>query len=89
MTVAKRSDMLLLGLVMVFILIGLIMISSVSVYPSYADTLKAVQAGRLDEPSNSYYLFKHMGDLLVALTLCFVVSRIPYQIFQKFVYPIL
>lgn len=43
MSIVKRSDMLLLALVMIFTLIGLIMISSVSVYPSYADTLKAVQ----------------------------------------------
>lgn len=74
---------------MVFLLIGLIMVSSVSVYPSYADTLRFVQRWLLDEPSNSYYLFKHMKDLLVALFLCFVVSRVPYQIFEKFVYPIL
>lgn len=65
------------------------MVSSVSVYPSYADTLAKVAAGKMTEVSNSYYLVKHMKDLFVALFLCFVVSRIPYQFFEKFVYPIL
>ena len=62
----------------------MIMISSVSVYPSYKITSIMVQNGRLDEASNSYYLIKNIGHVFIGLFLAVAFSKIPFQFFEKY-----
>ncbi|MBP9780234.1 FtsW/RodA/SpoVE family cell cycle protein [Candidatus Gracilibacteria bacterium] len=80
----KQIDYTLFFLVMVLLIFGLITISSVSVYPSYELTAGYVRRGLIDEPYNWYYLFEHIKNLTVACIALFIMSKVPYQLLERY-----
>lgn len=80
----KSVDMPLSLLVILALIFGMIMISSVSVYDSYKVTTGLVNKGVLDEVSNSYYLFQTIGNVFVGFIMLAAFSKIPYQLYEKY-----
>lgn len=77
-------DLPLLFAVLGLIAFGTIMISSVSVYASYKITSTQVLKGILDEANNSFYLYRHIINALIALLIMFLVANTPYTFFERF-----
>ena len=80
----KTIDTTLLFIVIALVIFGMIMISSVSVYPSFKITSQMVARGLLEEPSNSFYLSKNIIHVAIGITLLTVFSKISYTIFEKY-----
>ncbi len=73
----------ILAAVLALVVFGLVMVSSVSVYPSNRITSLMVRMGKLDEPNNHFYLVRSMGSVAVALAVLFAAARIPYRVFER------
>jgi cell division protein FtsW len=64
------------------------MISSVSVYESYQLTNGMVGRGILDEPTNSFYLWRHLGRVAIAVPLCVLMMYLPVNFWKKIALPL-
>jgi cell division protein FtsW len=62
----KNIDYTLFFLVFGLVIFGMIMISSVSVYPSYNVTSRMVDLGKLDEANNWFYLVRNIMHVFIA-----------------------
>lgn len=62
----------------------MIMISSVSVYPSFKVTSLMVAAGKMAEPHNHFYLVRNVSHVLIGLLLFAFVVKTPYAVFEKY-----
>ena len=80
----KSIDTTLVFIVITLVIFGMIMISSVSVYPSVKITSQMVAKGILSEPSNSYYLAKNIAHVMIGITLLIIFSKISYTYFEKY-----
>ncbi len=80
----RNIDYKLFFTIFALIIFGMIMISSVSVYPSFQVTSKMVAAGKLDSPSNSFYLFRNLSHVFMSLLVFVFVVKIPYHWFEKY-----
>lgn len=81
----KNIDTTLVFIVIALVIFGMIMISSVSVYPSFKITSRMVVQGLIDEPNNSFYLFKNISHVIVSIIMLIVFSKIPYFFLEKYV----
>ena len=84
----KSIDSTLVFIVIALVIFGMIMISSVSVYPSFKITSRMVSQGLLPESNNYFYLSKNIAHVLVGLFSLMIFSKIPYFLFEKHVRPI-
>ncbi|PIZ70931.1 stage V sporulation protein E [Candidatus Peregrinibacteria bacterium CG_4_10_14_0_2_um_filter_43_11] len=73
-----------LGALVIF---GIIMISSVSVYESHQLTNEMVQKGLMESPTNSFYLWRHILRVLIAVPIGIAVIYLPLQIWKKIALP--
>jgi cell division protein FtsW len=80
----RRMDLLLLGIVIGLTLFGLAMIASVSVFESYQLTERLTNAGKLDAPSNSYFLWRSSLHVFVGFMTMGFAAIIPYQLWQRY-----
>jgi cell division protein FtsW (lipid II flippase) len=80
----KTIDYTIFFVVLGLIIFGMIMISSVSVYPSYKVTSLMVSAGKLQDPNNHFYLLRNISHVLIGLVIFAFVAKTPYQIFEKY-----
>lgn len=80
----KSIDTTLVFIVITLVIFGMIMISSVSVYPSFKITSQMVAKGILSEPSNSYYLAKNIAHVMIGITLLIIFSKISYTYLEKY-----
>lgn len=62
----------------------MIMISSVSVYPSFKVTSLMVASGKLQEPNNHFYLLRNISHVFLGLILFAFVAKTPYTVFEKY-----
>lgn len=62
----------------------MVMISSVSVYPSFKVTSLMVAAEKLSEPNNHFYLVRNISHVLIGLFLFAFVVKTPYSVFEKY-----
>lgn len=81
----KNIDTTLVFIVIALVIFGMIMISSVSVYPSFKITSRLVTQGLLDEPNNSFYLFKNISHVIVSILMLIIFSKIPYFLIEKYI----
>lgn len=65
------------------VLFGVVMISSVSVYESYQLTENLVNRGLLEQPINSFYLWRHLFRVLIAVPIGVVMIYLPIKIWKK------
>ncbi len=84
----KNIDTTLVFIVIALVIFGMIMISSVSVYPSFKITSKMVSQGILTESNNYFYLSKNIAHVIIGLFFLMIFSKIPYFLFEKHVKPI-
>lgn len=77
----KSIDTTLLFLVMGLVIFGMIMISSVSVYPSFKLTSKLYGA---DGGYNYYYLLKNITHVIVGTLLMTFFTKFTYTFFEKY-----
>jgi cell division protein FtsW (lipid II flippase) len=80
----KTIDYKLFFTVFALIVFGMIMISSVSVYPSFQVTSKMLAAGKTDEVSNSFYLTRNIMHVAITLLVFVFVAKTPYKLFEKY-----
>lgn len=69
------------------VIFGIIMISSVSVYESYQLTSTMVSQGLRDEPSNSFYLWRHLWRALISIPLWILAIYLPLKYWKKAALP--
>lgn len=70
------------------LIFGIIMISSVSVYESYQLTSSMVSQGLLDEPSNSFYLWRHFWRALISIPIWIFAIYFPLKFWKKAALPL-
>jgi cell division protein FtsW len=70
------------------LIFGIIMISSVSVYESYQLTSGMVKQGVMDEPTNSFYLWRHFWRAIVAIGLWVFAIYFPLKYWKKAALPL-
>ncbi len=77
----KQIDLLLAGTFLFLIGIGIVMISSVSVYESYELTKNS------DNPTNSFYLWRHFNRAIISVFACIVGIYIPLNFWKRMALP--
>jgi cell division protein FtsW (lipid II flippase) len=80
----KAIDYGIFFVVFSLIIFGMIMISSVSVYPSFKVTSLMAAAGKIDEPHNHFYLVRNISHVIIGLFLFAFVVKTPYAVFEKY-----
>ncbi|MBU0727396.1 FtsW/RodA/SpoVE family cell cycle protein, partial [Patescibacteria group bacterium] len=70
------------------LIFGIIMISSVSVYESYQLTSDMVKQGYMDEPTNSFYLWRHFWRALFSIPIWIFAIYFPLQFWKKAALPL-
>ncbi len=81
----KSIDSTLVFIVIALVIFGMIMISSVSVYPSFKITSRMVSQWLISESYNYYYLSKNIAHVIVGMFSLMLFSKIPYFFFEKHV----
>lgn len=79
----KKVDYVLLFAVFFLIVIGLVMISSVSVFESYTVTQRLVKEGVRELPSNDFYLIRSVSYTIFAVFIGFVTFILPVKIWEN------
>lgn len=82
--IKKHIDYPLFFSVLILMLFGMFMISSVSVYGSFRVTSSLVDAGIIDEAYNHFYVIRNISHIILACGIIAVVSKLPYSIFEKY-----
>ncbi len=80
----KSIDYGIFFVIFALIVFGMVMISSVSVYPSFKVTSLMVAAEKLSEPNNHFYLVRNISHVLIGLFLFVFVVKTPYAVFEKY-----
>lgn len=70
------------------VIFGIIMISSVSVYESYQITSEMVGQGLRDEPSNSFYLWRHFWRAILSIPVWIFAIYFPLTFWKKAALPL-
>ncbi|MFH1012195.1 MAG: putative lipid II flippase FtsW [Candidatus Peregrinibacteria bacterium] len=83
----RSFDRVLASVVFALVVFGIIMVSSVSVYESHQITADMVRRGLLDEPTNSFYLWRHIWRVVVAVPLCILAMYIPMVFWKRVALP--
>ena len=79
----KSFDTLLAIVIFCLVFFGIVMISSVSVYESYQLTSNMVERGLLDEPTNSFYLWRHVWRVVLSIPICVLMIYLPINVWKK------
>ena len=79
----KTIDPYLVFIVIALVIFGVIMISSVSVYPSFKITSLMVAQGKLLEPSNSFYLTKNFMHVFLGIGVLIFFTKFSYSILES------
>ena len=77
------ADYTLFFSVLAIVVFGMVMISSVSVYPSFKLTSQLVAKGLLSAPSNAYFLMHNVVHVLLGFAFFAIVIKTPYTFFEK------
>lgn len=80
----KNIDYSIFFIVLSLVIFGMIMISSVSVYPSFKVTSTMVALGKLAEPNNYFYLLKNITHVILGFILFAFVVKTPYSFFERY-----
>ncbi|EKD29348.1 MAG: hypothetical protein ACD_78C00439G0006 [uncultured bacterium (gcode 4)] len=81
---SKNIDYSIFFIVLSLVVFGMIMISSVSVYPSFKVTSLMVTKGLLAEPNNYFYLLKNITHVFLGFLLFAFVVKTPYSFFERY-----
>lgn len=81
---SKNIDYSIFFIVLSLVVFGMIMISSVSVYPSFKVTSLMVTKGLLSEPNNYFYLIKNITHVVLSFILFAIIVKTPYSFFERY-----
>lgn len=84
---AQPVDRILAITIFALVIFGIVMISSVSVYESYQLTEQMTKSGLMEAPTNSFYLWRHIGRVLVSVLLCGFALATPLVLWKKSALP--
>jgi len=79
----RPFDTLLAVVILGLVFFGVVMISSVSVYESYQLTSGMADRGILDAPTNSFYLWRHVWRVIIAIPFGIIMMYLPMKIWKK------
>jgi cell division protein FtsW (lipid II flippase) len=79
----KTIDPYLVFIVMALVIFGVVMISSVSVYPSFKTTSALVAKGLLPEANNSYFLVRTFSNLAIGIAVLVFFTKLSYTLLEK------
>ena len=79
----KQFDTVLAIVIFGLVLFGIVMISSVSVYESYHLTSDMAGRGLLDNPTNSFYLWRHIWRVALSIPIAIFMIYFPINIWKK------
>lgn len=80
----KSIDPYLIFIVMMLVILWVIMISSVSVYPSFKITSQYVAKWLLEEPNNSFYLSRNFLHLTLGIGVLTFFTKLTYTYLEKY-----
>jgi len=80
----KSVDYKLFFAILALVVFWMIMVSSVSIYPSYSLTEKMVNAWKIETAYNYFYVLKNIQAVFFSLIILWVVVKIKYPIFEKY-----
>lgn len=80
----KTIDPYLVFIVIALVIFGVVMISSVSVYPSFKYTSQLAAKWILTEANNSYFLMKTFFNLFVSLAVLVFFTKFSYSLLEKY-----
>lgn len=80
----KPVDYKIFFTIFTLVIFWMIMVSSVSIYPSYSLTEKMVQAWKIGEAYNYFYVLKNIQSVIFSFIVLWIVVKIRYQIFEKY-----
>lgn len=80
----KSIDYGIFFVVLGLVIFGMVMISSVSVYPSFKVTSVMAAAGKLDEPNNYFYLIRNISHVIIGFFLFAFIAKTPYEFFERY-----
>lgn len=80
----KPVDYKLFFTIFALVIFWMIMVSSVSIYPSYNLTERMVINWKIQEAYNYFYVLKNLQSVFVSFLVLWVVVKIRYQIFEKY-----
>lgn len=80
----KTIDYSLFFVVFALVIFGMIMISSVSVYPSYKVTTTMANLGKLSEPNNYFYLIRNISHVVISMLVLAFFAKNPYKNIEKY-----
>ncbi len=79
----RQFDTVLAIVIFCLVLFGVVMISSVSVYESYQLTSNMTARGLLDDPINSFYLWRHVWRAALSIPLAILLIYLPLKIWKS------
>lgn len=79
----RQFDTVLAIVIFGLVLFGIVMISSVSVYESYHLTSDMTGRGLLDNPTNSFYLWRHIWRVALSIPIAIAMIYLPINIWKK------
>ncbi len=80
---SKPVDYKLFFAVILLVIFWMIMISSVSVYPSFKVTNNMVKLWLIEAPYNYFYVIRNIIHVIVSLVLLWILVKVPYTFFEK------
>lgn len=80
----KAIDYGIFFVVLSLIVFGMVMISSVSVYPSFKVTQLMADAGKIAEPYNYFYLERNVSHVFIGLVMLAIVAKTGYEVFERY-----
>ncbi len=80
----KAIDYSLFFIVFALMIFWMIMISSVSVYPSYKVTSAMVALWKLKEANNSFYLLRNISHVIISLLTLGLFTKMSYKYLEKY-----
>lgn len=81
-------DTVLASVIFALVIFGIVMVSSVSVYESHQITEEMTERGLLEAPTNSFYLWRHIWRVLIALPLGFLAIYFPIRFWKHIALPL-
>jgi cell division protein FtsW len=81
--IKQTIDLKLFFAILILLIFWMIMISSVSIYPSFKLTSFLTAKWIIDEPYNYFYVIRNIIHVLISLLILWIIVKIPYKFFEK------
>ncbi|PID87368.1 stage V sporulation protein E [Candidatus Gracilibacteria bacterium] len=80
---SKSVDYKLFFSILLLVIFGMIMVSSVSVYSSFRVTSLQEADGIIDKAYNYFYVLRNISHVFISMLTLGIITKIPYKFFEK------